>query len=547
MYTNWRHPSNIDDPNASVFRGRPVKDTPDNTTFNLIAGWVTDCDESHTCGGGPKPLPVRLIDVGGPESDDLARLVDIDQGMEGRYAALTYGWDLDSFGSPPTPSAPMQGGNLDAKQMPKIFQDAIQVTRRLRVRYLWIDQLCIPPDGPGDWERDSEAFVSIYANSYITVSATGAKHGDDGLLLHRQTRAHVRVAHARGGTQGTLLMYALPLDREFIRDYYAKMKSEPLEDSVWAFQERVFSRRILHFASDQVYFECTAGLVSEDGLSHKHRYHSIEPPLEDPKSDLNKKEEAKPHGGLDFDGARGRIRWHNLLSEYTRLRPANPADKLPAISNIARKYATLLCDEYIAGMWRRLLFECLVWQSMECREPEGGYRAPSWSWAAVDGPALAGLPSAWDPVAVVLESFVELVDNAKPFGAVKNSWLRMEAPLVPLRLSETKTGRTGYMCLRTQKGSGGGSVARFDTIDGHLHKSGDVVREMTLFALVVLVVHWGECNEGSCASDDVYQCIIATPVDGDMERMKRVGFLLMFPSEFGPDEIASSRRVFTFV
>lgn len=47
------------------------------------------------------------------------------------------------------------------------------MTRRLGVRYIWIDSLCICQDDKQDWERESARMDSIYSNLYLTIAATG--------------------------------------------------------------------------------------------------------------------------------------------------------------------------------------------------------------------------------------------------------------------------------------------------------------------------------------------------------------------------------------
>lgn len=41
--------------------------------------------------------------------------------------------------------------------LPKTFQDAIKITQRLRIKYLWIDCLCIIQDDPNDWGKEASA------------------------------------------------------------------------------------------------------------------------------------------------------------------------------------------------------------------------------------------------------------------------------------------------------------------------------------------------------------------------------------------------------
>jgi hypothetical protein len=62
-----------------------------------------------------------------------------------------------------------------------------------------------------------------------------------------------------------------------------------------------------------------------------------------------------------------------------------PDDRLPALAGIARELEIAWKDTYVAGMWLSNLFEWLTWYS-DCKEPpKSAYRAPSWSWASVDG------------------------------------------------------------------------------------------------------------------------------------------------------------------
>jgi hypothetical protein len=65
----------------------------------------------------------------------------------------------------------------------------------------------------------------------------------------------------------------------------------------------------------------------------------------------------------------------------------NPSDKLVAIAGLAKKLAKPN-DRYVAGLWKSRLHEQLQWYviSYYPRQPRPAWRAPSWSWAAVDSP-----------------------------------------------------------------------------------------------------------------------------------------------------------------
>jgi hypothetical protein len=59
--------------------------------------------------------------------------------------------------------------------LPKIFQDAIQVSRRLQIQR--IDSLCIIQNSESDWEIESSNMADYYENAYVTISASSSPNG----------------------------------------------------------------------------------------------------------------------------------------------------------------------------------------------------------------------------------------------------------------------------------------------------------------------------------------------------------------------------------
>jgi hypothetical protein len=59
-------------------------------------------------------------------------------------------------------------------ELPKTFQDAIQITKCLGIRYLWIDSLCIIQDSTQDWGKEAAAMSQVYKNAYWYIAATSA-------------------------------------------------------------------------------------------------------------------------------------------------------------------------------------------------------------------------------------------------------------------------------------------------------------------------------------------------------------------------------------
>jgi hypothetical protein len=74
---------------------------------------------------------------------------------------------------------------INISDLPKTFTEAIDMTRRLDVPYLWTDSLCIVQDSVGDWSHESSAMRDIYAKCYYNLAITGSLDSAGGLLRDR--------------------------------------------------------------------------------------------------------------------------------------------------------------------------------------------------------------------------------------------------------------------------------------------------------------------------------------------------------------------------
>jgi hypothetical protein len=85
--------------------------------------------------------------------------------------------------------------------------------------------------------------------------------------------------------------------------------------------------------------------------------------------------------------------WGFVVEHCPQCKLTKPQDKLVAISGIAKLFqASLSADTYLAGLWKNNLAYGLLWRSATY-EPSPlvrvPHRAPSWSWASVEGKILA--------------------------------------------------------------------------------------------------------------------------------------------------------------
>ena len=167
----------------------PDEESLSNANLRLISGWLDNCAAEHAnCWSEKLPcLPTRVIDVGSLDGYQKPRLVVTD-GRPSRYCALSHCWG-DQAVPGAGQSLRLLQSNLRELQLkiptgslPKTFGDAIETSRKLEIRYLWIDALCIIQDSKADWEYESARMNDVYECSYLTIVATSARSSTDGFL-----------------------------------------------------------------------------------------------------------------------------------------------------------------------------------------------------------------------------------------------------------------------------------------------------------------------------------------------------------------------------
>jgi hypothetical protein len=125
--------------------GRIVQDNSSSeTTLSRAVGFVLECDESHKggrCSMGEEALPTRVLDLGPDASPDVVKLVEPGE-LKAKYTALSHRWGEKNPYATTRANLESYRASIPTGDLPKSFQDAITVTRKLGLRYLWIDALC---------------------------------------------------------------------------------------------------------------------------------------------------------------------------------------------------------------------------------------------------------------------------------------------------------------------------------------------------------------------------------------------------------------------
>jgi len=354
-------------------------------TFTTIRKWIDTCVNTHpackkSISGDAIPLitrlPTRVIDVGPSDGSESPYLLET-KGLDGKYIALSHCWGGRACTMTTTASLDSHRQGIGIDILSKTHKEAIVATRELGLRYIWIDSLCIVQDDPEDWFREAHLMGSVFENAFCTIAATGAKDGSIGLFIDNG-RKRIRLLCEPGRPELGHMYFGRrsPNSAESV-------DSAPLQRRGWVLQERILSRRLIHFAEDQVYWECDEAFRYED-----------EPPNMLPfRRSAISRNRAKISNVIqarrnyyDLQGT-----WSYILKAYLRCSLTRTSDKLVAIDGLAKRIQEATDFRYYNGIWFDNLPTKDAWYGLtwfageKCLVRLAQVRAPSWSWAAMDG------------------------------------------------------------------------------------------------------------------------------------------------------------------
>jgi hypothetical protein len=128
------------------------------------------------------------------------------------------------------------------------------------------------------------------------------------------------------------------------------------------------------------------------------------------------------------------------VQNYSTTAITNPVDKLIAISGIARLYADLTGDTYIAGMWRKNLESQFSWKRIgpTCETnstPPANRCGPTWSWASIDSPVDPTYGNNGEHFMFITVQDVVLTHaTGDVMGLLTGGWLDLRGTLKPMSL-----------------------------------------------------------------------------------------------------------------
>ncbi|KAH8779474.1 heterokaryon incompatibility protein-domain-containing protein, partial [Hyaloscypha sp. PMI_1271] len=211
---------------ATIGTADPVcENNYDSRAVCRIKKWLNQCKESHQlCRGGEGMfMPRRALDLGLEGIGDPGDPVLVDTDKQYPYVALSYCWGSakEKWVLTKKINIGQHRQSLPFSQLPATLRDAINLTKKLGFRFIWIDALCIIQDDYMDWVTEAATMGDVYYNASLVLAANTS--GDCTLV-------------GPGNAHFSLI--------------------PPLDSRGWTFQETILARRVVRLSLTEMAWHC---------------------------------------------------------------------------------------------------------------------------------------------------------------------------------------------------------------------------------------------------------------------------------------------------
>ncbi|KAI3319271.1 heterokaryon incompatibility protein-domain-containing protein [Xylariaceae sp. AK1471] len=375
-----------------------------------IKRWVRECILDHpSCSSGGF-APKRLLCLQGGQGQQIARLrvVETWSNFSSPFVALSHCWGKTQHAITTKANYVEHLSYISQNSLPRTFQDAIWITERLGLKYLWIDSLCIIQDDQDDWSREVVNMSHLYGAAYLTLAAS---HGvfplvqdnhpilledtvtdSEGnirdvsvilapaLSLNAESPVHQTFSNQKGGH---FINFSCGSDQDswVSEDFLPPQmpSSEPLPSRGWAFQERVLSTRVVHFTRQELVWECKANVYCECGgvrgtslmaslMGSLKTRMKLACELETEFVTSGTESAAEMHLETEDYISEPEREWEKYVKMYTGMYFTKPKDRAAAFVGIAQTFGNIVCGEsnsiigeFCAVLWSASLPNSLLW------------------------------------------------------------------------------------------------------------------------------------------------------------------------------------------
>lgn len=182
-------------------------------------------------------------------------------------------------------------------------------------RFVWIDSLCIWQDDTGDWRHEGSRMNFIYAGAVLTLAASRSASANKGLFVNDPSKCSREMQWTSQGPEQAWGIHAR------VSFEHGDLDSEDmiLLQRAWVLQERLLSKRVVHFTSNEILWECWQGTTCECSLLFDM--------VGQRRSTLLFQEHIQDSAKL----------WYDLVQEYSKKQLSFQKDIYPALQGIAKR------------------------------------------------------------------------------------------------------------------------------------------------------------------------------------------------------------------
>lgn len=213
---------------------------------------------------------------------------------------------------------------IPISSLPKTIADAVHITRKLGIKLLWVDSLCLVQDEEDELAREIASMHHYYGNAYFTISAAAASSCGEGFL-----QDHAMSPEDRCRVTGP---WYFPVDPDIPQQSsslgilrFDVVLDQAIDSRAWTLQEGLLSHRLVSFTPRIIRWSCRTESYA------KNLYNTL--------TDLHESLSAVCRATAercDHQLVWRKLKvWSSIVNHYMTRALSRERDRLPAISGIA--------------------------------------------------------------------------------------------------------------------------------------------------------------------------------------------------------------------
>jgi hypothetical protein len=320
------------------------------------------------------------------------------------YVTVSYCWGAGATLKTTRTNLEKHTREISLAAFPETLRDVILFARGLGFRYVWIDAVCIIQGDDLDWAEQASNMTAIYNGCALNIAVADAPNSGAG-VVRKLRDCSVRLGTVSDplpesgdgagqcGIRADIYAVSAPIKRYEFPHEVARLATRG-----WVFQETLVSVASVYVTHRGLVWDCCTEMChvgekpqSPEGFGYPVAGMTMKGTWardNDGWAGRRRVMRRLRFHGDDDDGSIERLRMlYDWVVKVSHRQLSESRDKLPCLAGLVSRLARVTSASYLAGLWKEDLAVGLTWHAARpgtlIRHAD---RAPSWSWASVDGP-----------------------------------------------------------------------------------------------------------------------------------------------------------------